>query len=309
MYMKNEGNRALMAMNTKSILAFVAVVAMVLFGCKEPAYINGPGDNTHNVYTIPVIQDPDPTPDPAGLEFPAEAISVNEAVNIGKKLASGDVTEKEYYIKGWVNSFNEDQRAKTDFAKYGNDFVYLSARNDGQGSKLFYCYRIMGPTGAKLPDYDAIVIGDFIVIKCKITNYNGIYENSGNCWTVASTNAHFNEVFAEQLIPADTIYATCAEAKAAALALPNNNEPTKDIYVIEGYVQSAGYNATVSRGQQIFWIDDVPNGSKVFESYYCNVPNGEAVPVGAKVRMVGPIMKYNTTPEMKNGDVEILELP
>ena len=73
--------------------------------------------------------------------------------------------------------------------------------------------------------------------------------------------------------------------------------------------KSAVYSATVSSGQQIFWVDDTPNGTKKFEAYYCNVPNGEAVPVGAKVRLTGVIMKYNTTPEMKNGDVEILEAP
>lgn len=288
----------------KSFIVLTALVAMTLVGCKETPYINAPGDNemTKND-TIPTVADPDPTPDPEGLNIPEGTINVNQAVDIAKKLASGESTEKEYTIKGWVNSFNEDQRAKTDFPRYGNDFAYLSARNDGRGNKLFYCYRIMGPNGAKLPDYDAIVIGDFIVVKCKITNYNEIYESSGNCWTILSNNEHFNEVFK----PADTIHATCAEAKAAALALPESNVPSSDIYVVEGYVQSAGYNSSVSRGQQIFWIDDVKNGNKVFESYYCNVPNGEAVPIGAKVRMTGTIMRYNSTPEMKNGDVEIIE--
>ena len=294
----------------KSLLVLTAAVAMVFFGCKETPYISSPGDPevTKND-TMPSVVDPDPTPDPEGVKIPEGTINVNEAVNLAKKLASGEVTDKQYFIKGWVIGFNEEQRAKTDFAKYGNDFAYISARNDGKGAKQFYCYRIMGPNGTKLPDKEAIVIGDFIVIKCKITNYSGTYENSGDCWTVASNNAHFNEVFAEALVPADTIYATCAEAKAAALALPENNVATKDIYVIEGYVQSAGYNAEVSRGQQIFWIDDVVSGAKTFESYYCNVPNGEAVPVGAKVRLTGPIMKYNTTAEMKNGEVEILEAP
>lgn len=293
----------------KTFIITSIALALVCAGCDERPYIDAPGDNAHNIDTMPTLADPDPTPDPEGVNVPAGTINVNEAVKIGKKLASGAVTDQEYYIKGWVTGFNEDQRAKTDFAYYGNDFAYISARQDGQGTKQFYCYRIMGPNGSKLPDYESIVVGDFIVIKCKITNYNGIYENSGNCWTVASSNAHFNEVFAEALIPADTIYATCEEAKAAALALTENNVPTKDIYIIEGYVQQEGYNASVSRNQQIFWIADTQNGGKVFEAYYCNVPNGEAVPVGAKVRLKGNIMKYNTTPEMKNGDVEIISLP
>jgi len=106
----------------------------------------------------------------------------------------------------------------------------------------------------------------------------------------------------------DTIFATCAEAKEAAMKLPNN-EASAELYSIDGYVQSAGYNSTISKGQQIFWVDDVKDGTKVFEAYYCNVPEGKAVPIGAKVRLVGSIMRYNDIAEMKNGNVEILEEP
>jgi len=291
----------------KRVFLLAAVVAMVLFGCKETPYINAPGDNSHNLDTVPLIADPEPTPDPEGVAVPAGAITVNEAVKIAKKLENQQVTDKEYLIKGWIIGFNEDQRAKTDFAKYGNDFAYMSSRKDGEGEKQFYCYRIMGPNGAKLPDYESIVIGDFVVIRCKMTNYNGIYENNGNCWTVASSNAHFNEVFAEALIPADTIKATCAEAQAAALALASG-ATSKDVYVVEGYVQSTGYSDEISKGQQKwFWLDDKKSGGKVLEAYWCNVPNETAVPVGAKVRLTGYLMNYNgTTAEIKNGDVEIL---
>jgi len=183
----------------KSILILASVAAMILVGCKEPPYIVSPGvnDPDHPLIpdSVPTVLDPDPSPDPDSIQIPEGTIDVYEAVKIAKGLASGAVTKEEYYIKGWVNGFNEDQRAKTDFAKYGNDFVYISARQDNLTDKLFYCYRIMGPNGKKLPDYETIVIGDFIVIKCKITNYSGIYESSGSCWAILSTNEHFNEVF------------------------------------------------------------------------------------------------------------------
>lgn len=299
----------------KSILVLTAVVAMVFFGCKESPYINQPGDNSFNYDSIPSIADPDPTPDPEGVVIPEGTINVNEAVKIGKKLPASDKdnkypSEKVYYIKGWVDHFDAKERAKEDFeekfAQYGNDYIYLKARNDGRGAKEFYCYRVLGRAGAKLPSHDVLQIGDFVVVKCNILNFGGTtIENGGTCSIEVSNNVAYNEAFP---IP-DTIHATCAEAAAAALALPGNNTPSKDIYIVEGYVQSAGYSATVSSGQQIFWVDDTPNGTKKFEAYYCNVPNGEAVPVGAKVRLTGVILKYNTTPEMKNGDVEILEAP
>ena len=158
-----------------------------------------------------------------------------------------------------------------------------------------------------MPNHDVLQIGDFIVIKCKIQNYNGIIENDGTCSIEVSNNALFNEAFP----PVETIHATCAEAKAAALAMTSGATST-DIYVVEGYVQSVGYDATISKGQQKwFWIDDQPAGGKVLEAYWCNVPDGTTpVPVGAKIRLTGHLMNYNgNTAEIKNGDIEILETP
>ena len=412
----------------KSILVLTATVAMVLFGCKETPYINAPGDNKLNTDSIPVVVDPEVTPDPEGVAIPAGCLSVNEAVNIAKKLPNKGVSDKKYYIKGWVVGFNRGETFDTDFPRYGNDFVYLSARQDGKGEKQFYAYRLLGQFGAKLPDLQCVEYGDFIVISCYLTNYGGVYESSGACFVSVSNNAHYNEIFApfpgcpepkegeisvteaeavaltlaskatstesykvrgvvtsidvvdpsygnatfnisdglsyatcyrlkgannasftnanqvavgdtvmvyakiqnyngiceptqgyvaessnpnfqEAFKPGDTIYATCAEAKTAALAMASG-ATSKDIYVVEGYVQSAGYDATISKGQQKwFWIDDTKTGNKVLEAYWCNVPDGQtAVPVGAKIRLTGNLMNYNgTTAEIKNGDIVILE--
>ena len=93
-----------------------AMAALVFFGCKESPYISSPGDGeiTKND-TMPSIADPDPTPDPAGVAVPEGTINVNEAVKIGMTLASGQTTEKEYYIKGWISRFNDTERSKADF--------------------------------------------------------------------------------------------------------------------------------------------------------------------------------------------------
>ena len=183
----------------KSIFVMTAAVAMMLFGCKENPYIDAPGENSHNLDSIPVAADPRPTPDPEGIDIPEDAISVYEAVKIASKLQSGDVTDEVFYIKGWVDSFSEKEHAKSDFedkfARYGNDYVYISAVNDGSSTKLFYLYRVVGKGGEKLPDHDCIHVGDFVVVQCAITNYNDIYESNGSCTIEVSTNEHFNEVF------------------------------------------------------------------------------------------------------------------
>ena len=139
----------------RSILALTAVISIALIGCNESAYINAPGDNelTKND-TMPSIADPDPTPDPAGVAIPEGTINVNEAVKTAQKLAAGEVSEDRYFIKGWVVGFNRGATFDTDFPKYGNDFVYIKARQDGKGTKQFYAYRVLGKFGAKLPDLE-----------------------------------------------------------------------------------------------------------------------------------------------------------
>ncbi|MBQ0119346.1 MAG: leucine-rich repeat protein [Bacteroidales bacterium] len=102
------------------------------------------------------------------------------------------------------------------------------------------------------------------------------------------------------------IVKSCAEAAAIALALTENNVPTEEVYSITGYVTNVV--SAVSKGQQTFWMDDEKGDKKTFESYYCNLPKDDqnTLNVGDKVKIVGKIMKYNTTPEMKNGDITIL---
>lgn len=182
----------------KSIYVLTAAVVMAFFGCKENPYINAPGDNSFNTDSEGL----EPTPDPEGVKIPEGTIDVNEAIKIGKKLPYSDKdnkfpSENVYYIKGWVDHYNETERSKSDFeekfAQYGNDYVYLKANRGG--SKEFYCYRILGKGGAPLPDHEALQIGDFVVVSCKILNFNGTIENDGTCAIYSSSNPHFNEVF------------------------------------------------------------------------------------------------------------------
>lgn len=114
-------------------------------------------------------------------------------------------------------------------------------------------------------------------------------------------------VAAMTLSAQEPIVKTCAEAAAIALALPENNVPTEEVYSITGYVTNVV--SAVSKGQQTFWMDDEKGDKKTFESYYCNLPADDqnTLNIGDQVKIVGKIMKYNTTPEMKNGDITIIE--
>jgi hypothetical protein len=59
-------------------------------------------------------------------------------------------------------------------------------------------------------------------------------------------------------------------------------------------------------------MDDVKGSQKTFQGYYCNLPTEEVeanrpLNVGDKITLTGKILNYNNTPEIKNGDVVILE--
>lgn len=106
----------------------------------------------------------------------------------------------------------------------------------------------------------------------------------------------------------DAIEVTCAKAAELCKALADgaNSEET---YTVTGYITDVF--ATVSKGQQSFWMADTPDGGKVIQAYWANLPAGVAsFTKGAKVKITGKLLKYvkdgAVTPEIKNADVVIL---
>lgn len=103
---------------------------------------------------------------------------------------------------------------------------------------------------------------------------------------------------------------TCAEAIEIVNALPDNGETT-EVYEITGYIVDVF--ATISKGQQSFWLSDSKGGSKQIQAYWANLPDGVAAfKADTKVKITGKLMKFintsgNLVPEMKNADVEILD--
>ena len=240
-------------------LILTAVVTFGLFSCTEKPYIDGPGDNSHNQDSLPVMADPDPTPDPAEVAVPEGTLNVYEAYKIAKKLKSGDVSSQKYFIKGWVTGFNRGATFNDDFPKYGNDFVYISATKDGASKKTFYAYRLLGKFGAKLPDLDCVKEGDFIVISCYMTNYSGVYESSGACFAYTSNNAHFNETFPAFPgcpAPKDSTEISVTDAEKIALKMASK-ETTTEEYNIRGVVTSVNTSDfNPSYGNMTFNISD-----------------------------------------------------
>jgi hypothetical protein len=293
----------------KNIYVLTALIAMVFFGCKESPYINAPGDNQYNTDSIPVVADPDPTPDPVGFVIPEGTIDVNQAVRLSAKLVPGQTSSEKYFIKGWVVSFDAKGRGDNfdeNFAKYGNDYIWLSARQDGQGTKQFYAYRVLGKFGAKLPDQECIHIGDFVVISCYPMNYNGTYESSGACFIYSSTNAHFNEVYpAFPGCPAPKEgELSVTDAEKIALTL-EKKAMTTETYKVRGVVTSVDV-VDPSYGNATFNISDGLSYATCYRLKYkggAKFTNVNQVAVGDTVLVEAKIQNYNGTCEPTQGNV------
>ena len=116
-------------------------------------------------------------------------------------------------------------------------------------------------------------------------------------------------LFAAMTINAQTAV-TCAEA-AAAMPAQSGSE-TEEVYIVTGYITNTNGAISPSRtdptiDQQTFWMDDNKGTKKTVQGYWCNLPGHEALNVGDKITLTGKIMNYNDAPEIKNGDVVILE--
>ena len=102
-----------------------------------------------------------------------------------------------------------------------------------------------------------------------------------------------------QAIEAQTLI-TCAQAREYALSVSGNNVLYNDgaSYAVEAYVTRIHTAWSSTYHNITFWMADTDGGGEVIEAYRCSVENEEDAPnVGDRVRVVGQLTKYNSTPE------------
>ncbi|MBO7457445.1 MAG: hypothetical protein J6T71_06450 [Paludibacteraceae bacterium] len=118
------------------------------------------------------------TPDPAGADVPAGTLTVYEAIAVSDSIGAGKTTTDEYYVKGWVRKL--DSKHESGVTSYGNGTFYIAPTNDGTTDGItFEAYQVYGKNKQKLTSADQVAIGDFVVIRGKISNYNGTAETVG----------------------------------------------------------------------------------------------------------------------------------
>ena len=150
-----------------SKLMLVALAALTFVACEDvPEPYDIPGTGTNIPGTSTEIEGGTGT---GTVSDPFNAIA---AINFGKQLASGEETDKYYYIKGKVVSIKEEFTTQ-----YGNGTFYISA--DGTAKNQFYAYRVSYLGNQKFASGDEqIKVGDEVIVCGIITNYNGTIETA-----------------------------------------------------------------------------------------------------------------------------------
>ena len=150
-----------------SKLLLAALTALTFAACEDvPEPYDKPGTGTNIPGTSTEIEGG------TGEGTLADPFNAIAALNFGKKLASGEESERYYYVKGKVVSIKEEFTTQ-----YGNGTFYISA--DGLASNQFYAYRVLYLGNQRFSAGDEqIKVGDEVIVCGIITNYNGTVETS-----------------------------------------------------------------------------------------------------------------------------------
>lgn len=267
----------------KKQLLILSVIAGMLAACNDALnFPESPAEDT----LIEIVTPPDTT----GMNIPAEAITVAQAIVIGDSIGSGGTTNKSYYVKGFVKKFGS--KHADGITGYGNATFYIyDGKNSGRD---FEAYQIYGINGQPFTSLEQIAVGDYVVVYGRITNYNGTIETpgKGEAYMYASNNPKAYQDFSPDIFIDTTGCITCAEAVALG----------------EGHAVVVGYAvkpSAKSGKQQTVWMSDDPNDENgTFEAYLCNTKT--EIAKGDFIAVEGDITVYNTTTEIKNGDMMIL---
>lgn len=238
---------------------------------------------------------------PKGTGTAADPYNVAAAIAKCKETGETATTEV-YYVRGVAKTIDASGAAQ-----YGN--ITIDMVDEGSND-IFKAFQILSINGAKFTEATAastVKEGDVIVVKGNLVNYkNNTPETTGKgAAQLVSVNNVGGGDTPDNPSAGNATEITCAKAVEICNALEDKAETT-ELYTITGYITDT--DGKISRDQQVFWMADTKDGGKVFEAYWANIPDPtKALPVGTKVKMTGKLMRYGTTPEMKNGNVVVLE--
>lgn len=117
------------------------------------------------------------TPDPEGVVVPEGTLNVYQANALCETLSSGQSTTDSVYVKGYIRSVNSD--CATAISGFGNANFIIAPTSDASAVSTFYAYQVYAVGKNKFTDISQVQVGDFVILRGKLTNYNGTYETQG----------------------------------------------------------------------------------------------------------------------------------
>ena len=220
-----------------------------------------------------------------------ESIDVAKALEIGKTLADGGVSEKNYEITGYVSHiytfFSADFKNETFFIS--DDPTSTSSEN------AFEVYRGKSNKAAE------VGWGAKVKLTCKIKNYKGTIENDGS-------NVAF-EVLEESTYEPELISSEKAAEIANALA---EGAKTPKYYIVKGFIQEAGTFDT-KNNTATYKLSDFPNDAEAsVTAYKATVLKADAEKVATLnnyVNVTGYLMKHSTAQIAQGAITAFVEAP
>lgn len=243
-----------------------------------------------------------------------------------KKLASGAVSDKAYYIKGKVASIANDKNGNAqnfDFGTYGNASFYIS--DDGSSTDQFYCYRVLYLGNKKWTQGagDVLKIGDEVIVCAKLTMYNTTPETAQNEGFLYSLNGKTEGGGQQQetkVVGSIDQPVTTTDAVKVIEKL-SDGATTEEYYYVKGIVtkittaaEDIGPNSSSGKKYKDinYYIADEQGSNNQIQVYRgrnlnnTDFTSADQLKVGDEVIVYGQLMKYKNDsgiiPEMAQGN-------
>ena len=266
-------------------LFVLAIAAMTFSSCEDvPAPYNMPQE---------IEEGEGETTTPLGTGSVSDPYNVAAANQVGASLSAGESTET-VYIRGIVSRIDEIDPS------FGNATYCIS--DDGTPNNQFLVYRGYSLGGEKFTSVDELKVGDEVIVKGTITNYNGTIElNQRN--EIYSLNG---VIAGGETGEGDGTEGNPYSASQALEMIANGeNNPDAEVY-IKGKVSQIK-EVSAQFGNATYWISDdgsTDNQLYVFRGKYLNgekFTSEDQLKVGDEVVILGKLTTFNDDPQVGTG--------
>lgn len=268
-------------------LFVLAISAMTFSGCEDvPAPYNLPQE---------IIDggDGETTADPMGTGTETDPYNVAAANQVGATLSAGESTET-VYIRGIVSRIDEIDPS------FGNATYCIS--DDGTPNNQFLVYRGYSLGGEKFTSVDELKVGDEVIVKGTITNYNGTIELNQR-----------NEIYSLNGVIAGgetgegdgTLESPYDVAKALSLIANGENDPDAEVYIKGKVSEIEEISAQFGNGTYYISVDGTTETQLyVYRGYYLNgekFTSEDQLKVGDEVVILGKLTTFYDDPQVGTG--------